>query len=394
MERGRPVVYVNEMRWQRLPEPVRTFIYEHEAAHHALGHKPRPDAAPGGFLRPAYAPEQEAAADLHAARAIAARGALAEFKQVLAFLDTAAASTAYPLPPQRIEQIAESLAQVFEHPVAALDPEAVAFLRPETRELDWHETNEPFETERSKPHRLQYKAIYRNTGPNPLRCTVVFVSGQRLDKRRWLATDADVYSVELKPHNSFIARGNLTWYETRNGERVFHDFYDEDKPGFVSCVFPPGTPRPPQRVTADYPTALPKLLEQSPSGFVSLRGALESEEAVYKSLLRLPGMEECEVEITTNSLPEYKCTTADTNERQTVEGQYQALVKALKEALPAGWETSEDVNSKNRKRFDAWLKDRKETGPTIRVWTMHFEATSKRPERHKVIFILRPAALD
>lgn len=393
VEGGRQVVFVNKARWARLPEPVRDFIYEHEAAHHALGHTSSPAPAPGGFLRPAYAPEQEIEADRRAARAVAARGALARLKQVLAFL-YAKANEADSLPPQRREQIAESVAPVFEQPVQAADPDAVAFLKHEMQELDWHEINEPIWDKEVRQRLAQYKIVYRNTSTIPLRCTLVFATGQWLGKGRWRAVDADVHNVELKSNESFVARGNLTWYEPESGQRTFQHFYDEAKQSFVGCTFPPGSPRPPKQTTADYPAALSQLIDESPSGFASMRGALESEESKYRSLLSLPGMEECEVQLDTGSPPEYQCTTPETTDRAAAAAQYQALVKAIKEALPAGWEAGEEMRPNNRLVFEAWPKDKKETGPTISVWTMHFKASSTKPEHYQLIFILRTASLD
>jgi hypothetical protein len=388
-EGGREVIYINKERWDKLSEPARRFIYEHEYAHHALRHV-TDIASAGGFVNSVFRKEQEAAADCYATRTFVALQALEQLKDVLALTRNLAASPDHPLPEYRVDYIQECVSKALEKPGGGGDPEALEYLILEKRKIEWQEDGEP--------PTVSYVLTFRNGGNIPLHCIATIACGHLPrsnaagDKSNWLPFDANTYKFTLKPGERYVARGYLTWYRLYGDKATMPSLIipggtKDIERNYVSCTFASGFPRPPKKTAIDLASSLPKLIDASIDNFNGFLGAIEEEKKKHKSLTLISGAKECWVEVSGDSQSTYDCDMPETTDSQVLEKQYQELVRLIKQSLPADWESKEGLDKSQKKEFEAWEKGKEFDGPRLRVWITVYDPVSRGRQREYKLHI-------
>ena len=112
----------------------------------------------------------------------------------------------------------------------------------------------------------------------------------------------------------------------------------------------------------DFCPTLRTLVAAAPSGFVSLRGALEpGAENVRKGTKRVPGALACSV--FGGTPPAYACTLYAGDVEDNADATYERVVRGVTDCLPAGWTTTEKVDGVHARTAIC----ARGTGPTVRV---------------------------
>lgn len=389
IEDGREVIYVNKERWEKLSEPARTFVYEHEFAHHSLRHITEITSA-GGFVNSAYRKEQEAEADCYAIRTFVARQTIEQLKDVLALTRTLATSTDHPLPEYRVEHIQDCVSKALEKPGGEGDPDALDYLILEKEKIDWQTDGEP--------PTVGFVLTFRNGGNIPIQCVVTVACGHiprtnaTGDKKNWLPFDASTYKFKLGPGQRYVARGFLTWYRLYGDNATMPSLIiprgEKDmQRAYMSCTFAPGYQRPPKKTAIDLASSFPKLISASLDNFNDYLGSIEREEKRHKSLVLLSGAKECWVEVSSDSHTDFDCDMPETPDPQVLESQYQALVKSIKQSLPENWESKEEIDKDQNKEFEAWEKGKEYDGPRVRVWITVYDSVLRGHKREYKLHI-------
>lgn len=360
LEGDRRLIYIDQQRWDPLPEAVKDFIYNHELGHHLIGHA-KELATAGGILNPHTRREYEEQADCYAAHTFAARGMPAQIKEVEAFIDTLPASEHW-----RKANLRKCYDNTSYKPQGPADPNAHSYLI--------YDKSLPLFARCGDPAVLNYTVVYRNGGRVPLQCEVTIASGHRPrtaprnDMSVWQPFETQTDKFILEPNGRHAVRGYLVWFRLKETMPHIRIPRPEEETEYVRCTFAPGAVPPPKPTTLDFKAALPKLIEASGGGFASLLGPLTAEDRQYKALLALPEAEECTVRIRSGAEPEYHCWLKRTNDRQAVDRQYGEIVAKIRAWLPESWEAEEGIDRDKEKRFTAgWKDDERGRGPNINI---------------------------
>ncbi|HKQ03982.1 MAG TPA: hypothetical protein VJ464_02540 [Blastocatellia bacterium] len=386
MEGDKQVVYVNKEKLDKLPAAARTFVLEHEFAHHVLRHVQALSTS-GGFLNAQFRRDQEEEADCYAARTFIARKKADDLKEVLAFVQTLPTTTDHPLPSWRRDQISECVGKAQINNDAENDPRADEYLINDQIEIDWR-------TEGTPPN-VGYTFTYRNGGTIPLRCAIVVSSGHvprdaaKRDYQRWLPFDTTIHRFTLAPGERYFARGRLTWFRQDDTMPRLHYAHTDngDDTELKRCTFLPGYEKPPAPVTYGFSVAVPKLIEASRNEFRGLLGPMQARNVTHKALVLLPGTQTCEVELKSSDAAEYSCETPETNVLKVAEDQYSFIVEEIKKLLPPGWQFEEEINRDQHKDFSASPKDKDIFGPSIQVTILDREDRDQKKQRIYTVWV-------
>jgi len=116
-------------------------------------------------------------------------------------------------------------------------------------------------------------------------------------------------------------------------------------------------------VSPGFGPALRALVDEAPGGFSALRGAARrgGEHIMWEGSRRLPGASDCVV--FGGTPPAYACTLYAGDAEERADGAYDRAVTGVKDCLPAGWKTTENVDGVHARITTAAGA----TGPSIRV---------------------------
>lgn len=116
-------------------------------------------------------------------------------------------------------------------------------------------------------------------------------------------------------------------------------------------------------VSPGFCPALRALVDEAPGGLTALRGAARrgGEHIMWEGSRRLPGASDCVV--FGGTPPAYACTLYAGDAEESADGAYDRAVTGVKDCLPAGWKTTENVDGVHARITTAAGA----TGPSIRV---------------------------
>jgi len=115
-------------------------------------------------------------------------------------------------------------------------------------------------------------------------------------------------------------------------------------------------------VSPGFCLALRALIDEAPGGFSALRGAARrGGEHMWEGSRRLPGASDCVV--FGGTPPAYTCTLYAGDVEENADGAYDRAVTGVKDCLPAGWKTTENVDGVHARTTTAAGA----AGPPVRV---------------------------
>ena len=115
-------------------------------------------------------------------------------------------------------------------------------------------------------------------------------------------------------------------------------------------------------VSPGFCPALRALVDEAPGGFAALRGAARrGGEHMWEGSRRLPGASDCVV--FGGTTPAYACTLYAGDVEGNADGAYDRAVAGVKDCLPAGWKTTENVDGVHARTTRAAGA----AGPSVRV---------------------------
>ena len=116
-------------------------------------------------------------------------------------------------------------------------------------------------------------------------------------------------------------------------------------------------------VSPGFCPALRALIDEAPGGLSALRGAARrgGEYIMWEGSRRLPGASDCIV--FGGTPPAYACTLYAGDVEENADGAYDRAVTGVKDCLPAGWKTTENVDGVHARTTTAAGA----AGPSVRV---------------------------